>query len=123
MSDLFDWRAHVRVHPVAEEFPLMEDAALAELANDIAANGLRLALTFWRPSPDSEDAALLDGRNRLDALARTGKLTVNNEGRLCIRVLENGEWGIRPIRSSIREGDPRKIALSLVCLFVCLFVC
>jgi hypothetical protein len=113
MNDLFDWRAYVRVHPVAEEFPLMEAAELAEMANDIAANGLRLALTFWRSSPDSEDGELLDGHNRLDALAKAGGLTVNSEGRLCIRVFENGEWGIRPIRHSYREGDPRKIALSL----------
>jgi hypothetical protein len=112
MNDLFDWRAHVRVHSVAEEFPLMEDAELTELANDIAANGLRLGLTFWREFPDSE-GELLDGRNRLDALAKAGKLTVNNEGRLCVRVCENGQWGIRAIKHNYREGDPRKIALSL----------
>jgi hypothetical protein len=124
MSDLFDWRAHVRVHPVAEEFPLMEDAALAELANDIAANGLLLALTFWRPSADSEDAALLDGRNRLDALAKAGKLSLNayrrhlkpeqkreiiagllkaNPGQSNRAIAKQGNWSDKTV-ASVRKG-------------------
>src|SRR5262249_14221131 len=32
----------------------MDEPELAELANDITANGLRLSLTFWRPSADSD---------------------------------------------------------------------
>jgi hypothetical protein len=65
------------VHPAAELFPMMSEAELRELGEDIKANGLRMSITLvdWPGSPvkaDGKPVALLDGRNRLDALELTG---------------------------------------------------
>ena len=53
-------------HPAANLFPLMEDGALAELAADIAANGLREPI--WRHA----DGRIIDGRNRWHASQKAG---------------------------------------------------
>ena len=76
----FDWRAHLKVHPAADLFPLMSETdpqALKELADDIAKNGLHESIAIR-----SEDRSLIDGRNRLDALALAGLLSVDDKGRL-----------------------------------------
>lgn len=54
------------IHPAAEIFPLIEGAALTQLADDIRANGLREAITLHR------DGRVLDGRNRLRACQLAG---------------------------------------------------
>jgi hypothetical protein len=113
MSDLFNWRAHLKVHPAAEAFPPLEGIELKELSHDIKANGMREALTFWRPEPDSQDISLLDGVNRLNALALANWLTVNSDGQLCLRFFDGKEFVIRPIRYRFREGDPYKLVASL----------
>src|SRR5262249_26196256 len=59
----------VKVHPAAKLFDIMPDAELDELAADIAENGLQVPLVFIATEPDGENA-LLDGRNRLAAIAR-----------------------------------------------------
>lgn len=51
----------MKVHPAAELFPMLDDGALAELAEDIRTNGLR------HPIVVDADNVLLDGRNRLKA--------------------------------------------------------
>lgn len=53
-------------HEAANIFPLMDDAALGELAADIAANGLREPI--WR----HRDGRIIDGRNRWLACAKVG---------------------------------------------------
>ena len=55
----------MNVHPFAELFPLMDSASLAELSEDIRANGLREAVVLI-------DGAVLDGRNRLAACELAG---------------------------------------------------
>jgi hypothetical protein len=70
MSKKFDWRAHLKVHPAADLFPLMAPDELRALADDIAANGLNLSVAL------ANDGRLLDGRNRLDALALLDTLEV-----------------------------------------------
>jgi len=55
----------VEVHPAANLFPMMEEAALAELAADIAANGQREPVVLW-------EGKVIDGRNRLAACERVG---------------------------------------------------
>jgi hypothetical protein len=100
---LFNWHAYLNVHPAAELFPLMPEAELKDLAADIAVNGLIDPIVLWK-----DDRLLLDGRNRLDALALAGRLGVNDRGKLCD--VET--------RKSIKvqfftDGDPYKIALSL----------
>jgi hypothetical protein len=59
----------VRVHPAAKLFPMMTDAALDELAADIAELGLQQPLVWIATGQDSE-SELLDGRNRVAAIAR-----------------------------------------------------
>jgi hypothetical protein len=63
------WRDHLKVHPAAELFPLMSPDELRELANDIRAHGLRTPAVLQYPGGTP---VLVDGRNRLDALALLG---------------------------------------------------
>jgi hypothetical protein len=73
VSERFNWRAHLKVHPAADLFPLMSQDELKALAEDIKTNGLQQPIILWRES--STDAPVLDdGRNRLDALASLGWL-------------------------------------------------
>ena len=72
-SVLFDWRAHLPVHPAADLFPLMSEPELKELADDIRKNGLKSNIILWCDKDGGRDY-LLDGRNRLDALALIGWL-------------------------------------------------
>jgi ParB-like chromosome segregation protein Spo0J len=69
----FNWRTHLPVHPAAALYPLLSESdpiAFKELVDDIKVNGLIEPLVFW--NGDGQD--LLDGRNRLDALAALGLL-------------------------------------------------
>lgn len=52
-------------HPAANEYPLMSEAALAELAEDILANGVRLPIWRFR-------GLIIDGRNRYLACKSLG---------------------------------------------------
>ena len=63
-----------RVHPCADVFPMLSDVELGALAEDIAANGLREPIVIWRAGADDSDQiiSILDGRNRMEALARLG---------------------------------------------------
>ena len=68
----FNWRDHLAIHPAADLFPLMSEAELKELADDIKRNGLQQSVVFrWT---DKDGIQLIDGRNRLDALALLGLL-------------------------------------------------
>lgn len=51
------------VHPIAAMFPMITDDELAELATDIAENGVNHPIVITR------DGVLIDGRNRLAACA------------------------------------------------------
>ena len=53
-------------HPIADIWPLLDEAELAALADDIRANGLRLHI--WR----HRDGRIIDGRNRWLACQRVG---------------------------------------------------
>lgn len=55
------------VHPAADAFPMMSDAELKELADDIAVNGLRNPLVL-----NHDGTVLIDGRNRLRACEIAG---------------------------------------------------
>src|SRR5262249_10496295 len=54
---------HLPVHPAAAIFPMMDDAELNELAEDIRINGLNQPLVI-------QDGTLIDGRNRREACKR-----------------------------------------------------
>lgn len=55
----------MKIHPVANLFPLLSKDELRELADDIKANGLQQAIVM-------QDGTLLDGRNRLAACELAG---------------------------------------------------
>jgi hypothetical protein len=102
----FNWRAHLRVHPAAELFPLMSESELKEHAKNIQANGLIAPIVIWKEN----DKSLLDGRNRLDALALVGMLGVDDRGTLIDA--KSGDVIFQTYRRD-GDGDPYEIALSL----------
>jgi hypothetical protein len=57
--------AAIRIHPAAEIFPMMSEAALNELAEDIKANGLQHPIV-------RHEGQVIDGRNRLTGCQRAG---------------------------------------------------
>jgi ParB-like nuclease family protein len=56
----------IKVHPIAEMFPMMSGEELDELAADIKANGL------LNPIIKDSDGSIIDGRNRWEACRRAG---------------------------------------------------
>lgn len=76
-SASFNWRDHLKVHPAADLFPLMSEQELRELADDIRKNGLQQPMVLCHRRFTATEPAqkfLIDGRNRLDALALLGWL-------------------------------------------------
>jgi hypothetical protein len=64
------WRKRYAVHPAADVFPMMSDAELEELGEDIKTHGLNNPIVL---STDDYGADwLVDGRNRLEAMERAG---------------------------------------------------
>jgi hypothetical protein len=111
----FDWRKHLPVHPAAELFPLMAEAELKELAEDIKANGIQTSIVLF--NENSKDK-LLDGRNRLDALVLLGRLDVNHNGSLCLIGRQDGDTWDTFIHQNARSDkvlrgcDPYAFVLS-----------
>jgi DNA-binding Lrp family transcriptional regulator len=66
------WRDVLPVHPAAELFPLMSEAELRELGEDIKKHGLTSCIVLWSPACGSKEVCLIDGRNRLDAMELVG---------------------------------------------------
>lgn len=69
-TDKPSWRDLMPVHPAADMFPMLDDAELVALGNDIKKNGLAHPIAFIKD--DDGKAILIDGRNRLAALERVG---------------------------------------------------
>ena len=63
------WRDLYPPHPCADVFPMMSDAEFNELAKDIKEHGLQHSVLLLRIGTKH---SVLDGRNRLEALARLG---------------------------------------------------
>lgn len=65
----------MKIHPAANEFPMMSDDRFAELLEDIRANGQRSPITLI-------DGKILDGRNRYKACCELGikPATRNHDG-------------------------------------------
>lgn len=57
------------IFPFADEFPYISDEKILELAQDITVNGLRVPIVLF-------DGQILDGRNRLRALASTDLIAI-----------------------------------------------
>ena len=64
------WRDHIKVHPAADLFPMMSEAELRELGEDIKKHGGLISPITFVPVGDGFE--LLDGRNRLDAMELVG---------------------------------------------------
>jgi len=73
------WRDVLAVHPAAELFPLMSEADLSELADDIDKGDLREPVDLYH-DPETLTDCVLDGRNRLDALERLGQEICDDNG-------------------------------------------
>jgi ParB-like nuclease domain len=60
------------VHPAADEFPMLPDDELQELADSIKANGLRqpLVVAKVKSGDGADELMLIDGRNRREACRR-----------------------------------------------------
>lgn len=72
------WREVYKVHPAADLFPMLPEDELRKLGEDIKANGLKENIVLWSPKTNGDfpsDYFLLDGRNRMDAMALVGILT------------------------------------------------
>src|SRR5215471_10060608 len=81
------WRDVLPVHPAADLFPMMADAELRDLGEDIKRNGMLVPITIQEGEDGIE--RLLDGRNRLDAMEMAG-----------MPVLEQGE--LHPITVKVK---------------------
>ena len=114
-----NWRDHLPIHPAAELFPLMSEVELREHAEDIKANGLRVPLVGWAVDGQS----LLDGRNRLDALAQLGLLYETGDHHVGLKKWDGKQWIDQPGGRigyapgcefhNLYDGDPYAIVLSL----------
>ena len=75
------WRDVLPVHPAAEIFPLMGEAELRELADDIAKHGSETRIDLYHDMK-ADKFSLVDGRNRLDALEMTGAKIFDDKGKV-----------------------------------------
>jgi hypothetical protein len=93
------WRDHVKVHEVADQFPMVSDVELKKLGDDIRKKGMDQPIAFYidkeRPDArkdarlaidlgaeiaakrDRRELPLIDGRNRLEAMQRAGLLVAD----------------------------------------------
>jgi hypothetical protein len=116
----FNWRKYLPVHPAAELFPLMSEAELHELAQDIKKNGLRTEIVTYSEADDRgrclHSPVLLDGRNRLDALALLGLVYETPDHHLGLKNWTGKGWSDRGGRIEgqylFDVGDPYALALS-----------
>jgi hypothetical protein len=115
----FNWREHLAIHPAAELFPLMSEVELKELAEDIEKNGPRQNIVLCGdPRSGLDNCQLVDGRNRLDALAMLGFLGVNDGGGLVVtkQHTKDGKWidgkGHQPFCYYLKGEAPYALALS-----------
>jgi ParB-like nuclease domain len=103
------------VHPAAEMFPLMSEADLKELAEDIKKNGLRNPIVTWSADrSDNSKELLLDGRNRLDAMVAAGITLIDHKLRIScrkIRLYGTG-GGLSVFDGSSLTADPYEYVIS-----------
>jgi hypothetical protein len=66
------WRSIYPVHPCADVFPMMSDQEIDALAADIKEHGLQNAVLLLGGYGQKPPHVVIDGRNRLEAMARLG---------------------------------------------------
>jgi hypothetical protein len=92
------WRDIIKVHPATDLFPMMSEAELRELGEDIKRNGLKYPVVFWAKNGRHDKhgpVQLLDGRNRLDAMELVG---------IPIEIVQNGNCRSLYI-GPVKDGD------------------
>jgi hypothetical protein len=117
---MFNWREHLKVHPAADLFPLMSEVELQELADDIKENGLKnpIVLAHSRILNESGERTdfythtLVDGRNRLDALALLGWLEPAERPKKAFHYGNPTTLWRAPIRL-IRDDDDGEIGVTI----------
>jgi hypothetical protein len=72
-----NWRDVLPIHPAADLFELISADQFRDLVANIAKHGLRDKIDIYLKDGKS---ALVDGRNRLDALASLGKKVLDDNG-------------------------------------------
>jgi hypothetical protein len=102
------WREVLPVHPAAELFPSMSEAELRELGDDIKKRGQRVPVTIFQPV-GMEPKQLLDGCNRLDAMAMVELPIIKSDGTLDDRVVKFEHAYADPARGGV---DPFAYVLS-----------
>lgn len=121
----FNWRDHLKVHPAAELFPLLPPDEVKALADDIQKNRMQTPIVLWRECSGAS-LLLLDGRNRLDALALSGCLRPRRDRAprekmgvymRCVQdrplqIVDKDDDCIGDLKTEV-GGDPYDIVLSL----------
>jgi hypothetical protein len=102
------WREVLPIHKAAELFPLMSEAELRELGEDIKKHRQRVPVTIFQPV-GMEPEQLLDGRNRLDAMELAGLSIIKPDGTLDDRVVKFEHAYADPARGGV---DPFAYVLS-----------
>jgi hypothetical protein len=104
------WRDLYPVHPCADVFPMMSDAELDTLAADIKAHGLQSSVLLKFTGDAARPVAVLDGRNRLEALARLG-VDIPADYRIEAKFPDGHHEGIFDIQTT--TVDPAAFVISL----------
>jgi hypothetical protein len=84
------WRDHKKIHPACDVFPLMDQAELRKLADDIQAHGIRVPIQTR--TPEDGELYIIDGRNRLDACELLGWQLVDDRGAWRGKITEHIEY-------------------------------
>jgi hypothetical protein len=108
MADQKSWRDVIKVHPAADKWPLMPEAELRALGEDIKANGMQVPVVLWREPNGMSDFVLLDGRNRLDAMEFVGMEAAEP------RTKGDKFWHLKPstVKTTFARSDPWEFTIS-----------
>jgi hypothetical protein len=106
------WRRFVKIHAAAERDPLLSIEELRAIGKDILENGMKVPIIVWSPGEGSnnrgvEDAVLIDGRSRLDALEVVGIEFEQKDGCFRFKYVVGGDLGVTecvPIRHVFEKG-------------------
>jgi hypothetical protein len=96
------WRDVLPVHPACDLFPLMTKDEFRDLVANIAKHGLRDKVDIY--FKDGK-CLLVDGRNRLDALASLGKKIIDDNGEPLKDILTFANFSTMPKSSTL--SSPR----------------
>jgi ParB/Sulfiredoxin domain len=108
MPEKKSWRDFYKVHPAADLFPMMSKDELRKLGEDIKANGLKERVVLC-PIEGSEEYAIIDGRNRLDALELMGEPILENQAARNSpgNKAQADQWGLKTkLVSHLTDSDP-----------------